>query len=218
MTNKTVPLRMWEPIGTARVRTTDSSPQRAITRTRMISPTEAVAMLQRSIDKIRTTDAAPASRWLSWKGRGRFRDTLVSAEPTSKNPAMLGRVWEGDLVAQLDALSTADRKVALDAMRRVLDDYAQGAERGLMRPGNSGSLATVGDEPYVGSGAEPGNINDANKKFWDDMASNNLASRDSTPPRDATGVQIQSMQRANDAYWKAATAYQRTPPKEWGKG
>jgi hypothetical protein len=171
----------------------------------------------RTTDAVRTTD--PVHSQLAWKSkqqRGRFRDTILSAEPTAHNANMMGNRWVGDLKVQLDALSTADRKTALDAMRRVLDDYAQNMERGTMRPGNSGSLAT--DEPFLGSGATPQDVMDAQKNFWDDVANNSLAARDSTPPRDATGLQIQAIARANDQFWKAQTAHQRTPAKEWGKG
>jgi hypothetical protein len=219
-----------------RISMTDAIPQRLSGNRRMITNAEAAQIMRRSADVLsaattdaamRTTDPAPASRWLSWRGRGRFRDdnTLITPIGTPKNPGLFGRSpspWDGysKIKEQLDSMSVTDRA---NTLRRIADDYGNspgtGLSPGSMRPGNAGSLTTgADDESFLGSGATPTDVMDANKKFWDDMAKNNVASRDSTPPRDATGLQIQAMQRANDAFWKAQTAHQRTPAKEWGKG
>jgi hypothetical protein len=169
---------------------------------------------------VRTTDGArvltvdPAYTQFSWKAKGRFRDTVLSAETTTRNPNMMGNNWVGDVKAQLDSMGTTDRYKALDALRSVLDDYEKsGNSRGLMGSGPAGSHATVVDEP-LGSGADPQDVNDANKKFWD--KANKFVTRDA--PANPTQAAIMQMQRANDAMWKQQTQHQRTPAKEWGKG
>jgi hypothetical protein len=58
-------------------------------------------------------------------------------------------------------------------------------------------------------------INAANAKLW---ANNGKPNTLDAKPRDATRALIQKTQRANDQFWAAKTAHQRTPPKEWGKG
>jgi hypothetical protein len=213
MTMKTVHVRMMEPIGmAARIGTTDS-PQRATTHMRMISDDEAVAMLQRSIDKIRTTDPAPASRWLSWRGRGRFRDdnTLITPITTPKNPDMFGRSpspWDGysKIKEQLDAMSVTDRAKAL---RRIADDYGNspgtGLSPGSMRPGNAGSLTTGADERpeqefNVGTTATPDDINAANAAAVKDGVWKPRATLDVTP-RNAEQAQLQSINSDNAAFW-----------------
>jgi hypothetical protein len=167
----------------------------------------------RTIDgRTRTTD--PAHSQLAWKSnqqRGRFRDTMIYAESPAHNPGVFYNAWIGDLRAKLGLLSATDRAKALDAMRRVLDDE-------VVRAGDPEEGTGAADELNVGAGADPQDVNDANKKFWDAMAKNNTVTRDSAPPRDATQAAIQNMQRANDSYWAQQTAHQHRPEREWGKG
>ena len=145
-------------------------------------------------------------------------DTVLSAETTQRNPNMHGNNRVGDIKDKLgpllDSLSVADRKMALDSLRKFADEYEnQGTSAGIMGAGPAGSHATVVDEP-LGSGADPQDVNDANRKFWD--KANKFVTRDA--PANDTQVQVQKMQKANDAFWGKATAHQRTPAKEWGKG
>lgn len=186
-----------------------------LTRAAIVARDAAIVARQktRTTDAVRTTD--PAHSQLSWN-RGRFRDTILSAEPAAHNPAMRGRTWEGNLRTELGALSVADRKAALDAMRRVVRDYDNGMSNGTMGAGAAGSYVTMGDEPFIGSGADPQAVNDANRAYWD--KANKHVTRDALPPRDACQAAIQDMQRAADEYWTAATAHQHAPAKEWGKG
>jgi hypothetical protein len=150
-------------------------------------------------------------------------DTVLSAETTRHNPNMMGsKNWAGDIKEKLspllDSLSVADRKVALDSLRRFADDYEnQGTSAGIMGAGPAGSHATVvdDDDPYVGMGADPQSINDANRKAWD--KANKFVTRDARP-RNLIEASVQQMQRANDEYWSKQTQHQRTPAKEWGKG
>jgi hypothetical protein len=188
-------------------------------RAAMVARDRAIVMRERArtartTDGIRTTDPAPSK--FAWKGRGRFRDTVLSAETTQRNPNMLGSiVWNGDVKAQLDRIfdrmSVGDRKKALDHYANKMNEGS-----GTMREGNAGSLATVGDEPFIGSGADPQDVNDANRRYWD--SANKHVTRDTAPPRDATQAAIQTMQRANDEYYAKQTAWQRRPEREWGKG
>jgi hypothetical protein len=47
---------------------------------------------------------------------------------------------------------------------------------------------------------------------------NRRFSRDAHLPTNDTQALTQKQQRADDSFWKAQTAHQRTPAKEWGKG
>lgn len=180
-------------------------------------------------EKIRTTDAQrirttdPAASQFSWKGRGRFRDTVLSAETTPRNPNIVDRAWSSNIKAELASLSATDRAKALDAMRRVLDDYAieqGGFSSGSLRPGNAGSLGTgAADERpeqefNVGSTATPDDLNAANRQYWDRA---NKRTHDA-PPHDATAAAIQGINDANRQYWQRQTAHQANPRREWGKG
>jgi|SRR5580658_95172 hypothetical protein len=158
------------------------------------------------------------------ESRPRFRttDALLSAETTAHNAAMMGRTWVGNIRSRLEALSATDRSIALDELQRGLAAYGQSMHSGTMRPNNFGSLGTGGIERAeqvfdVGSGAEPDDINAANKAFWADGA-NRSAARVLPQPRDREAGLIASMQRANDAFWQQATAHQKSPERQWGKG
>jgi hypothetical protein len=159
--------------------------------------------------RIRTTDAARRSR-----------DTLLSAETTARNPAMLGRVWAGDVAARISELSSADRAIALDEAQRALAAYGQRIHAsGTMGPGNAGSLAT--DRPEmefnVSTDATPEDLNGAAKTFWD--RANRSVTRDVVPPRGGTGpVSIDDINNANRDFWQRQTAHQKAPAREWGKG
>jgi hypothetical protein len=142
---------------------------------------------------------------LSWNARSqslRFRDTVLSAEPTARNPDMMGKAWVGNLKAELAGMSVKDRKAALDVMRQVLDGFES---------------STGGPAGSFSAGADPAEINDAMRAHWDDVAKRNMT-RDRAPPRDVTQAGIKDVQRANDEYWHRATAHQRTPAREYGKG
>jgi hypothetical protein len=135
------------------------------------------AIVDRETARIRTTDTRlrttdPASSQFAWKGRGRFRDTVLSAETTPRNPDMFGNAWQGD-------------------------------------PKSEGSFA---------AGASPEDLNEANRKFWDDMAENNMPARPEGVAANDTQAKVQAMQRANDEFWKQQTSHQRTPARQWGKG
>jgi hypothetical protein len=184
---------------------------------------------------VRTTD--PVHSQLAWKSkqqRGKFRDShtrdvWITAEgpnskhiATPKNENMMGRTWQGDLTSELDALSAADRQTALDAMRKVLDDYGQSLERGTMRPDNFGSLSTVGDERpeqvfNVGPTATPDDINAANAAAVKDGVWKPRATLDVTP-RNAEQAQLQIINSENAAFWAKQTAHQASPRREWGRG
>jgi hypothetical protein len=129
---------------------------------------------------------------------------LLSPERLPKQRDMLGKTWVGNLRVELDGLSAADRKIALDAMRRVLDDYGQRMGTESMRPGVFGNLGTstggerTEEESSIGSGASPAAVNAANKDYWDKIGqrySNRDAAKLSAPGT------IKSIQTANETYW-----------------
>jgi hypothetical protein len=115
-----------------------------------------------------------ANRWRFSDGAAiRTRDMLLSAEPTSRNPDMMGSTnWNGD-------------------------------------PKPEGSFA---------AGASPEEVNDANKKYWDEMAESNMPDRPEAVAASDTQATLHKMQKANDSFWRGQTAHQRTPAKVWGKG
>jgi hypothetical protein len=78
-----------------------------------------------------------------------------------------------------------------------------------------GNIRTSGS---FAAGASAEQVQDAMKKYWDEMAEENMGTRPEVTPANDTQAAIQKMQRANDAMWKSETAHQRTAPKEWGKG
>ena len=169
-----------------------------VARDRAIVARETARLRTTDSTRVRTTD--PAHSQMAWKGSGRFRDTVLHAEPAAHNPNMVHRAWGGNLKAELKAMSATDRAKALDHLRSVLDDFA----------------SSIDDDPEaLGSGATPESVDAANKAFWD--GANKRVTRDATP-RDATQARLQEMQRAQDEFWAKATAHQRTPAKEWGKG
>jgi hypothetical protein len=163
--------------------------------------------------------------------RARSRDVRLSAEIGAFNPNMNGRAWQGYSVAQLDAM---DDKTVVSAVKATIDgakhymrdrlaargrdgDYAQTTSNSgtTMRPTNSGSLGTGWDEQEfnVGMGAEPSDVNDANRKFWD--RANAAVTRDNRMRRGP--VTAESMNAAATAFWAAQPTASRLGG-EWGKG
>jgi hypothetical protein len=168
--------------------------------------------------RLRTEELCPQPRVYTRDSALPSRDTLLAAEATLKNPAMLGRVWAGDVTARISKLSASDRVIALDEAQRALASYGQSIHAsGTMRAGPAGSLATSRPEMEfaIGTDATPDDLNSANRAFWADGA-NRSPTRDVPPGGDAAA--IAAMQRANDAFWKQQTAHQKPVRREWGKG
>lgn len=100
-------------------------------------------------------------------------------------------------------------------------DTVLSAETTPRNPDMMGSANWSGETKSKGSfaaGASPEDLNDANKKFWDDMAANNMPERPESVAANETQDAINKIQRANDSFWKQQTAHQRTPARQWGKG
>jgi hypothetical protein len=136
----------------------------------------------RTVDSVRTTDPA-ASHPMIYKRR--TRDTWLNAEALPRNPEMFGRRWIGVFTAELEAMSAKDRATALDALHRVLDDYANGSTMasGSMNQGDFGQLSTANRPEQVfdvGSGVLPEDINRANDAFYSKRSTTDRAAELST--------------------------------------
>lgn len=155
----------------------------------------------------------------------RIRDVVLSAEPTPKNAAMLGTTWVGNLKAEIASLSAVDRKRALDAMRRVLDDYPSGFGTGTMGPSNSGSFGTGMDsrpetEFDLSTTATPDDLSGAAASVYDTTG---LARATSMLTRDVArhsgGISTTDLQRINDRFWGITRSKQEAARgRQFGKG
>jgi hypothetical protein len=175
---------------------------------------------------------APATRLYTTDAARRTGDTRISAETAARNPNMFGTRWVGDLQpvgAAVAAVIAAVRQVKDQALQKAAlsmafkdiacaeygTEVGAGLSSGTMRPGAFGSLSTGAHEGFnVGAGADPADINDANREFWDRAAA--AATSDALPPRGAP-VTPADINRMNAAHY-ASVSHVQPFNRPWGKG
>jgi hypothetical protein len=138
------------------------------------------------------------------------RDALLSAEFLPMQPQLLGRTWIGDIVTKFNSLSAADRKIAVDAAKQVLDDYASS-----MGPSNAGSFGTGADsrpEQEFGMGITPADLQRGHDQHWSETSAK-PATKDGRHRGPATPASMNAKARA---FWASQPTHRLGP--EYGKG
>ena len=165
------------------------------------------------------------------KSTGRTRDAILHAEPAAFNPNLFGTRWTGDLApvgaavkGVMDALGKVkDRAQVRGALAKAVMDIANygneigsGLGTGSMGPGPFDSLSTGRLEEVfdIGAGAEPTNINDANKAFWD--KANRSVTGDHRYVRPRAPQSIEEINAINTAFWAKPPTFRLGG--KWGGG
>jgi hypothetical protein len=193
MTDKTVRVRMMEPIGTTRIRTTDAAVK--TTANRWLS-------WRRTRDTLITAES-PAKNpgalgHMTWQGDlqpvGAAVTAVIDALRRVKDKAQFSSAYARVVCAIADANYAAD--ATPDEPNRPEKEFG-------------GST----DENFMGSGATPSSVDAVNKAFWTkDRVWNPNATRDSAP-RGRAATSIEDIQRQQDEYWAKQTQHQ-----QWGRG
>jgi len=151
----------------------------------------------------------------------RSRDTLLSAEPTRRNPVLLGRTWVGNLTSQLDAMSSTDRAIAIDEAQRALAAYGQSHNAGgEMTVGAFGALASDTRPEKVfdlSTSATAEDIAGASSMVFEGAAraqDKRALSRD-VARATARGILPDDLNAINARFWAVQP---RLAEKKWGSG
>jgi hypothetical protein len=222
MTSKTVSVRLWEPIGTTRIRTTDA---KFYTGTGDPLPPQARAVKKSQVlDRWRFRDGQSRDAVIT----ARTRDTVLSTPTPAENAAWSARMatmsgydggllWQGDLqpvgkavAAVVDALrrvkGAARQKDALSQAVVALADFGNDLGNSEADRGPAGTLAF--------GHATPEDVQKANDEYWRNN-STRASAMDSAGQRGlSTRATADSINAANRAFY----APQPTHRREWGKG
>jgi hypothetical protein len=190
-------------------------------RRRILTADETVAMLRETIARIQAADAArlgatdsqpmtypptqgtmqmPEAKRYVVTARTRTADAMLTP-PTAEesaaagrrpyNPDMLGKVWAGDFEKTFVGYSTADKRRALDAARKALDEYAmENFGSGELGVNGLGALAT--DRPE-----EEFELPEMSRASVGDSGGAQMRRL-----RDQTGAEVARMQAAANKFWK----------------
>jgi hypothetical protein len=126
-------------------------------------------------------------------------------------------VWAGDLKAQLASMTAADRATVLDAIRRVMEDFAQNTGSD-MREGAFGNMSTARPEKEfsLDTSAQPSDINSASAEKWEGpQAASDRRKLTRDVAARAAGIAPGDLNAINVRFW-AGRAAPRIKP--WGKG
>lgn len=148
-------------------------------------------------------------------------DVVLTADPQPRNPDMFGHLtWQGDLrplgkavgAVMFELARIKDKARQKDALSKAVRDIASfgnelgnGSSTGTMRHSGFHSLGTGTDERpeefNLGSGAEPADVNGANRVYWD--KANKSVTRDSPRPTPRGSSTTSADINANNAaFWK----------------